>query len=52
LSLLGLEDRLVFDVKDLEGKELSDIDYLQVTKSLQEYKQYSLGFLMGVLNDK
>ncbi|UFH59219.1 polysaccharide pyruvyl transferase family protein [Sulfurovum mangrovi] len=52
LSLLGLEDRLVFDVKDLEGKELESIDYSRVNKILEEEKRKSLEFLMGALDDK
>jgi len=45
LSLLGLEDRLVFDVKDLEGKELESIDYERVNKLLEGEKKKSLEFL-------
>lgn len=50
---LGLEDRLVFDVKDLEGKELEKIDYRRVNNILEDEKKKSLDFLMGALgNDK
>lgn len=52
LSLLKLEDRLVFDVKDLEGKKIESIDYKKVNVILEENKKYSLDFLMGALNDK
>lgn len=52
LSLLGLEDRLVFDLKDLENKELESIDYSRVNKILEENKKSSIGFLMGALDDK
>lgn len=45
LSLLKLEDRLVFNVKDLESQKIGDIDYDRVTKILEENKEYSLEFL-------
>lgn len=52
LGLLGLEDRLVFEVKDLEGKSKENIDYDRVNKILENNKKNSLDFLMGALNDK
>lgn len=52
LSLLGLEDKLVFDIKDLKDKELENIDYSKVNKILDENKKSSLSFLMGALDDK
>lgn len=51
LGLLGLQERLVFDVKDLEGKELEKIDYSRVNAILENEKQKSLEFLMGALNE-
>jgi hypothetical protein len=42
---LGLEERLVFDVKDLEGKELEKIDYSRVNMILNSEKKKSLEFL-------
>ena len=51
LSLVGLENRLVFDVKDLEGKEIEKIDYSRVNKILEEEKKKSLEFLVGTLSD-
>lgn len=45
LSLLGLEDRLVFDVKDLEDKALESIDYDRVNKLIEDEKKKSLEFL-------
>ncbi|WP_159571596.1 polysaccharide pyruvyl transferase family protein [Sulfurimonas sp. CVO] len=47
---LGLEERLVFDVKDLEGKELEKIDYSRVNMILNSEKKKSLEFLMGALH--
>jgi len=51
LSLLGLQDRLVFDVKDLEGKELKKIDYSKVNEILENMRKKSLEFLEGALNE-
>lgn len=52
LGVLGLEERLVFDVKDLEGKEIEKIDYSRVNKILENEKKKSLDFLRGALNVK
>lgn len=52
LGLLGLEDRLVFDVKDLEGKRIEKIDYERVNRILENEKKKSLEFLKGALNGK
>jgi|SaaInlStandDraft_4_1057021.scaffolds.fasta_scaffold14155_2 hypothetical protein len=52
LSLLGLEDRLIFNVKDLKGKELKSIDYSKINVVLDDEKKNSLEFLKEVLNDK
>lgn len=52
LSLLGLKNRLVFDIKDLEGKELESIDYGKVRLILEDEKKKSLEFLMRALDDK
>jgi hypothetical protein len=49
LGLLGLEERLVFDVKGLEGKELASVDYGRVNRILEENKKHSLEFLIGGL---
>ena len=50
LGFLGLKERLVFDVKDLQGRELEKIDYSKVNEILNSEKKKSLDFLMGVLN--
>lgn len=50
LGLLGLEDRLVFEVKDLEGKRKENVDYDRVNEILEENKKYSLKFLMKALD--
>lgn len=52
LGLLGLEDRLVFDVKDLEGKEFGSVNYIRVNEILEDERNRSFEFLMGALNDK
>lgn len=53
VSKLGVEDRLIFDVKDLEGKELEKIDYNRVNKILEDEKKKSLEFLNGsLIHDK
>lgn len=52
LSLLKLEDRLVFGVKDIEDKKIENIDYDKVNEILEKNKKCSLDFLMGALNDK
>lgn len=50
LSLLELEDRLVFSVEDLENKDIKSIDYNKVNKILEDEKNKSLEFLIGALN--
>lgn len=50
LSLLGLEDRMVFSMEDLKHKKINSIDYTRVNKILEENKKSSLEFLMGALN--
>lgn len=50
LSLLGLENRMVFGVEDLKDKKIGSIDYSSVNKILEENKKSSLEFLMGALN--
>lgn len=52
LSLVGLEDRLVFSLNDLNDKKLESIDYSRVNKILEDEKKKSLEFLMGALDDK
>jgi hypothetical protein len=49
LSLLGLKDRLVFDVKGFEVKELESIEYDRVNKLLEGERKKSLEFLHGSL---
>jgi hypothetical protein len=51
LSLLGLEDRMVFSMEDLKDKKIDSIDYASVNKILEENKKSSLEFLTGVLCD-
>jgi len=50
LSLLGIEDRLVFDVKALKDKGVGNIDYCRVNELLDKEKKKSLMFLMEALN--
>lgn len=53
LSLLKIEDRLLFDVKDLEGKEIENIDYERVNNILDENKKMSFKFLEeSLINEK
>lgn len=47
LGVLGLDERLVFDVKNLEGKEIEKIDYSRVNSILENEKKKSIEFLMG-----
>jgi polysaccharide pyruvyl transferase WcaK-like protein len=49
LSMLGLQDRLVFDAKDLDNRDLDRINYSRVNKILEDEKKRSLDFLMGAL---
>ncbi len=52
LSLLKLENRLIFDLKDLEKKDLKPIDYSRVNIVLDNEKKKSKDFLLGALNAK
>ena len=45
LSLLSLEDKLVFDTDDLNDKKMESIDYERVNKLLENEKKNSLEFL-------
>jgi len=45
LSLLDLEERLIFNVKDLKNKDIDRIDYKKVNKVLNDYKNKSLNYL-------
>lgn len=51
LGLLGLEDRLVFDLEDIKNKNIENIDYNAVNKILDANKRTSLDFLVNALND-
>lgn len=51
LSLLGLKDRLVFDVKDLDCREFGSVDYCKVNEVLKENIEESLRFLYGSLTN-
>ena len=51
LSLLGLEDRLVFGIEDMKDKKIDNIDYSGVNKILNENKKISFEFLASNLND-
>lgn len=50
ISLLGLENKLVFSVEDLKNKRFDSIDYSRVNEILNNEKKRSLKFLMGALN--
>jgi hypothetical protein len=52
LSLLGLEDRLVFSLKDIKNKKIEDIDYKVVNKVLDDNKNLSFSFLGNALDDR
>ncbi len=52
LSLLGLKNRMVFCVEDLDNKELEKIDYSRVNNILEDEKNKSLKFLERALNGK
>ena len=49
LSLIGLQERLVFGVDDLNDKKIESIDYDRVNKLIENEKKKSLGFLNGSL---
>lgn len=49
LSLFGLEDRLVFDPKEMEGKALDRPDYVRIGRILDEQRRRSVGFLVDAL---
>jgi hypothetical protein len=51
LSLLGLENRMVFCVEDLKDEKIGSIDYSSVNKILEQNKKSSLDFLINNLND-
>ena len=51
LNLLKLEDRLIFNIEDLNDKKLKEIDYESVNKILDENRELSLNFLWSSLND-
>lgn len=50
LAMLGLEDRLVFSLRDIKSKVMKDIDYSIVSKILNLKKQKSYDFLADALN--
>jgi hypothetical protein len=52
LSLFGLEDRLLFSVKDFINNKIDSIDYNRVNEILEENNKSSMKFLMGALNGK
>jgi len=52
LTLLGLEDRLVFGVEDMKDKQIDDIDYKKINNILEENKKISIDFLINNLEDK
>jgi hypothetical protein len=51
LSLLGLDDRLIFNENDLNDRTMIDIDYVTVNKKLAENQAISVNFLMHSLNN-
>lgn len=52
LTLLGLEDRLVFSVEDIKNKKINDIDYKKINSILEENKKISIDFLVNNLEDR
>lgn len=52
LLLLKLENRLIFDLNDLEKKDLKPIDYSRIKIVLDNEKKKSKDFLLGALNAK
>ena len=51
LSLFGLEDRLIFKSKDLEGLTLNSIDYDRVNKKIDYLRSKSLVFLKNIFEN-
>jgi len=51
LSLLNLEDRLVFCVQDIKDKTLDKIDYNRVNQLVDEQKNISFDYLIQSLNN-
>lgn len=52
LSMLHLEDRMVFCIEDIACRELKSIDYCKVSKILEDKKKKSMEFLIGALHGK
>lgn len=50
LSLLDLEDRLIFNLKDLKNKKIDNINYSKINKILDLNKQLSFDFLFNAIN--
>jgi hypothetical protein len=50
LSLIELEDRLVFNLADIKNKKLININYDNINKILDINKKISLNFLINSLN--
>lgn len=51
LSLFGLEDRLIFKSKDLDGLTLNSIDYDRVNKKIDYLRSKSLVFLKNIFEN-
>lgn len=49
LSILGLENRLVFNLEDLKNKKLDSVDYIKLNGILELKKKKSLDFLFNSL---
>lgn len=52
LSLLEIEDRLVYTEKDINFDTIKKIDYTKVNKTLSKYKENSLNFIKNSLLSK
>lgn len=53
LNLLGLKNRLVFDLEDIKNKELLNINYNAINETLDKNRKISFDFLTKkLINDK
>lgn len=52
LNLLGLKERLIFNLEDLKNKNIENIDYKVVNEILNKNKKLSLDFLLNALDNR
>lgn len=51
LNKLGLEDRLIYDIQEINNKEFHKIDYKPVNLILEKERKKSLEFIDNIIND-